>query len=268
MIMGGDGRSRHDADTGCDDRHMSADSFGAADSLTIPYRFRGPKGCGNGGYTAGLLARLLSAGHSGPVEVTLRLPPPLDVPLHVATTTDVPAVRLHTADGGLVAEATRAQPVDEVVEPVPYEAAHQAEAAFGGWARHPFPECFVCGTSRAPDEALCLRPGTIDGERTACTWQPRESIGVDLPVVWAALDCPSGWTADVAGRPIVLGRIRAYVETPPRVGMRCVVTGRRLGEEGRKVHTASTLYDEEGRLLAAARQTWIAVDPTQFGEDA
>jgi hypothetical protein len=70
----------------------------------------------------------------------------------------------------------------------------------------------------------------------------------------------------VAGRPIVLGRIVAQVEAVPEVGTRCVVMGQLLGEDGRKVHTASAVYDSDGRLLASARQTWLAVDPTMFGE--
>ncbi len=241
-------------------------------SVTIAYRFRGPRGCGNGGYTSGLLARALAEGNAGvpagdalgPVEVTLRRPPPLDVALQVTRASE--GAQLRTAAGDVVAEATPAPEVGGIVEPVSYDVAGDAEAAFGGWVRHPFAECFVCGTARTPDEALCLRPGALGDGRTACTWQPNAANGVELPVLWGALDCPSGWTADVAGRPIVLGRIVAHVETPPRVGTRCVVMGHLLGEEGRKVHTASAVYGEDGQLLASARQTWIAVDPALFGE--
>jgi hypothetical protein len=51
-------------------------------SITIEARYHGPSGSGNGGYTCGRLAALLP----GPVEVTLRRPPPLDRSLGVLGT--------------------------------------------------------------------------------------------------------------------------------------------------------------------------------------
>jgi hypothetical protein len=96
---------------------------------------------------------------------------------------------------------------------------------------------------------------------------PSASIGADFATMWAVLDCPSGWSADIVGRPVVLGRILAVIHALPAVGARCVVMGEFRGEEGRKVFTASTLYDEDDRVLASARQVWIAVDPVAFGED-
>ena len=38
----------------------------------------------------------------------------------------------------------------------------------------------------------------------------------------------------------------------------------REGREGRKIHTASTLYDSDGRVVASAEHVWITVDPTTF----
>ena len=43
------------------------------DSIIIPSRFCGPKNSGHGGYTAGTLAQYLS----GPVEVTIKRPIPI-----------------------------------------------------------------------------------------------------------------------------------------------------------------------------------------------
>ena len=51
--------------------------------LLVPSRFNGPPGSANGGYVAGLLAAHL--GTEGPVRVTLREPPPLEVPMVVLT---------------------------------------------------------------------------------------------------------------------------------------------------------------------------------------
>jgi len=104
-------------------------------------------------------------------------------------------------------------------------------------------------------------------ETVACPWVPDAAVagpdGRTVPpeIVWAALDCPGGWTIDMVGRPSVLGRIAALVEQTPRAGGRYVVVGRLLGVEGRKAFTVSSLYDEEWRQLAQARHVWVTVDP-------
>lgn len=46
-------------------------------NLVVAARFCGPTGSGNGGYVAGRLGAFVDT--DGPVEVTLREPPPLDV---------------------------------------------------------------------------------------------------------------------------------------------------------------------------------------------
>ena len=56
---------------------------GDAPEMIIAGRFNGPDGSGNGGYSAGLFALAASGGHGDGVEVTLRLPPPLDTPLEL-----------------------------------------------------------------------------------------------------------------------------------------------------------------------------------------
>jgi hypothetical protein len=42
------------------------------------------------------------------------------------------------------------------------------------------------------------------------------------------------------------------------------VVGGARGSEGRKTFTAATLYDADGRVVAAAEHVWIAVDPADF----
>jgi hypothetical protein len=78
-------------------------------------------------------------------------------------------------------------------------------------------------------------------------------------MVWAALDCPGGWSVPLEGRPYVLGRIAARVDALPTPGQRCVVMGTMTGEDGRKAFTVSSLYGPDGDLLATARGTWIAL---------
>ena len=80
-------------------------------------------------------------------------------------------------------------------------------------------------------------------------------------MVWAALDCPGGWTLDIVGRPAVLGRITAQVDALPRVGEPCVVMGRLLRRSGRKGFSATTVYDGDGRVLGRAESVWIEIDP-------
>ena len=56
----------------------------------------------------------------------------------------------------------------------------------------------------------------------------------------------------------------ARIDTLPVVGEEHVVVGHFRGRDGRKTHTASTLYDADGRVVATAEHTWIQVDPAQF----
>ena len=105
----------------------------ASEQLTIPARFRGPPESANGGYAAGLLAAFV---HSPAVEVTLRLPPPLERPLTVARE----GTRVLLLDGDdTVAEAEAT--TLSVTPPVRPTAAEAEAAARGyvGFETHPFP---------------------------------------------------------------------------------------------------------------------------------
>jgi len=81
-------------------------------------------------------------------------------------------------------------------------------------------------------------------------------------MVWAALDCPSAWSHDLPGRPMVLGRMALRLDRLPEVDEDHVVLGWRVSEEGRKVQTGSALYTASGELLAVAQQTWIVLTPS------
>jgi hypothetical protein len=237
--------------------------------VRIDRRFQGPAESGNGGYTAGLLGVALSSvAADGTVpQVTLRLPPPLEADLELLVEPD--GARLMgpeslTAGAVPVSAETLA---DAAVDPVSPDEARAAEARYRGLSQHPFPTCFVCGPSN--QGGLQLRPGRLGDGRTACTWKPAaDLVGdgdlVDPVFVWAALDCPGGWTLDLEGRPSVLGQLTACLDARPQPGEPCVVMGRLLGEDGRKTFTASTLYDSDGRVLARAKHTWITVDPALF----
>src|SRR5262245_4256424 len=221
--------------------------------MIIASRFNGPPGSGNGGYSAGMCAQLSTA---DTVEVTLRRPPPLDVVLTARIEDDI--VGVYDPDGGLVAEV-RAADLDpaEVVAPVSWDEAVAVSASYPGFTTHPFPTCFVCGPERAVGDGLRLFPGRLAAGYTATPFLVPGDIAQEI--VWAALDCPSGWAVPLEGRPYVLGRLAARVNTVPDPGDQCVVVGLMTGEDGRKAYSLSRLYGAGGELLATARATWIAI---------
>ncbi len=220
--------------------------------LTIDRRYRGPLTSANGGYACGRLAAYVDADE---VEVTLRLPPPLERPLGVER--DGELVRLLDGDA-LVAEA-RPAPVD--LGPPPPVSLEEAEAARDRHVRgggDDFGECFVCGT-RA--DGLQVHVGPVTGR------EPLHATPVVLArpaaeLVWAAIDCPGAYAVGAEGRgDIVLGRMTARVDRVPRPGERCAVVSWPLGADGRKLYAATALYAESGELIAVARQVWIEPRP-------
>lgn len=268
-----------------------SDTADRLDDLVIPARFCGPPRSANGGFTAGALAERLPNPRIA-VEVTLRRPPPLKQPLQVERLDDEesarPRVRL-TSGGHLVAEATAATAELFTVPAVTPSQAEVAMAAFAGLRSHPFPSCFSCGTDREEGDGLRIFPGPVPSDaeaphRVAATWvpdasltEPRQASGaasgasveppipeVGSPTAWAALDCVGGWSGDLEGRRMVLGRMTAQVDTLPVVGETYVVVGLMLGSEGRKTFTASTLYDAEQRVVGRAEHVWITIDPADF----
>jgi len=216
--------------------------------LAIPARFNGPPGSGNGGWSAGAFAAAAGARVGGPaVEVTLRVPPPLDTELTVV-------------DGGvldgetLVASLTGRDAPIPAVAPIDLATAERASRGYPGFSHHPFPTCYVCGPQR-PD-GLRIFSGPLPDGRTAAPW----TVGaeVDLPVLWAALDCPGGWTALQNGRTYVLGRIAVAATALPEPGSTCVVVGEAVEFTGRKATVISSVYSAGGGLLASGGATWIA----------
>jgi hypothetical protein len=239
--------------------------------MIIPARFNGPPGSGNGGYTAGLVAAHLAeaaaeaeaaataaeaggAGRLAAVEVTLRRPPPLDTLLTVTTAEGT--VQVHDGEALVASGRTDTAERPVPVPPVPFAVAVEASAGYPGFAAHPFPTCFVCGPDRT--DGLALFPGPLPDGRTATPWRVPQDVSPVL--VWAALDCPGGWSVLTEGRPYVLGRMTTHVDAVPEAGTECVVMGRHVASEGRKAMVLSTLYGPGGDVLALARATWIAVD--------
>jgi hypothetical protein len=90
---------------------------------------------------------------------------------------------------------------------------------------------------------------------------------VTAELVWAALDCPSGWAVDDFQREgVLLGRMATEIDRLPAPGEPHVVIGWRVGEEGRKRFAGSALLTADGEVLARSRSTWIVPterDPAQ-----
>lgn len=219
--------------------------------MLIPARFNGPPGTGNGGWCSGVFAVAAGARAGGPpYQVTLRVPPPLETGLELRDGSVF-------AGDTLVAEVTGADGVGDDVPAVSLATATEASRGYPGFASHPFPTCFVCGPDRSTGDGLRIFPGVLPDGRTAAPWTVPDEVSV--PTLWAALDCPGGWSAIARGRAYVLGRIAARVDALPTPGDECVVMGAATDISGRKATVDSTVYGPDGRLLASARATWIAV---------
>ena len=232
--------------------------------FVVPSRFCGPPESGNGGWVSGHVAALLQPTSDESVTVRLRTPPPLDRDLQVVRADDGDRRTVEVEDGDHpVAQATTSSALDPggIPASVSFHDAIVAGEAYEGLAEHPFPTCFSCGPARERGDGLRLQPGRVvggDGEYAAA-WVPATDVTVET--VWAALDCPGGWASGIAGRPMVLGTMTAQVATLPAVGAEHVVMAWQRGGEGRKHHSGTALYAADGRLLAQAEATWIAIDP-------
>ncbi len=217
--------------------------------MIVPGRYNGPPDSANGGYACGLVAGLLG----GVAEVTLRLPPPLDRELEVVRANG----RVEVRDGpALVAEAKPAELDVDVPAPVSVEEAAEASTRYVGFVHHAYNTCFVCGPRR--EDGLRVYAGPVTGREglVASPWTPPEEVRPEL--VWAALDCPSGWAVDDFQREgVLLGRMAAEIGGLPESGAPHVVVGWRIGEEGRKRYAGSALLTAGGDVLARARSTWI-----------
>jgi hypothetical protein len=224
--------------------------------VIIPARFAGPPDSANGG----VIAATLLGERAG--EVTIRRPVPVEVELAREDG------RLLTAGGELLAES-RALADDEAAalrreaDVTPAVALDHARAAGERSPLaegHPFPTCFGCGPD-APDGIHCLAGPVDHDDLWAVAFTPPEATP---PYVWAALDCPSSapHLGAMRGVPHVLGRIAGLPLAPLTAGAEHVVVARATGGEGRKRHSVSVIQDAEGRPLAVARATWIAL-PSQ-----
>jgi len=231
-----------------------------SESFVIDHRFRGPADSGNGGYTAGMVARFVG----GDAEVTLRRPPPLERPL--AVTREGRQVLVH--DGAdLVAEGVPTHLDLAVPDPPTRREAAEASRSYAGFTRHFFPGCFACGPERDPGDGLRIFPGWVPGRDLVAApgradpSLPAESGFLATEIVWSFLDCPGAWAMqrDQEEQPVVLGRMAARLLQPIPVGADCLAVGWPLGREGRKLYSGTAVFGPDEVLYGCGRQTWIVL---------
>ena len=185
--------------------------------------------------------------------MTLRSPPTLERPLAVVQRDDGVSV----LDGErLVAQGERADFELDVPEPVPMDEADRAGSRYAGFAHHAYATCFTCGPDRS--DGLGIFAGPVAGrDVVAAPWTPPTG---EIPpeIVWAALDCPSGWAVDEFQREgVLLGRLAAKLLAPVEGGEPHVVIGWPVGADGRKRYAGSAVFTAHGEVRAYARSTWL-----------
>jgi hypothetical protein len=237
--------------------------------IIIDRQFSGPPDTSNGGYACGVMANFID----GAVEVTLRRPPPVDKLLEIEKTRDNEFILYD--EKGIIAEATSTKLEIDVPSPPSFEEAHrstanadQITAIFPILTSPLYCNCFVCGTQREEGDGLRLFPGEVEGKNyVATTWIPDaffadETGCIKNEIVWAALDCPSGWALlheKIAEG--LLGRLSAQVHNRVRPEDKYVVCAWKIAQEGRKTFCGSALFSEDGHLFAKAKAVWIELKP-------
>lgn len=227
------------------------------EQLVIPARFCGPPESANGGYACGAVARFLD----GPVEVTLRRPPPLEVAMAVVGG-DGGRIEIHD-DHGLVAEGRVTNRRPNGPPPVAHERAVAAARRYRGFEPGAtFASCFVCSPER--EDGLRIFPGPLGGG-LAAPWTPDPALAdesgfVPSEIVWAALDCPTFFASTEPGQLALLGRMTAVIDAEVRAGEPHVVVARGQASDGRKRVGCSAVYSADGTLCGSACATWITID--------
>jgi hypothetical protein len=114
----------------------------------------------------------------------------------------------------------------------------------------------------------------VDGDFATLggTWTPlpefAEADGsVPDLIMWAALDCPTGWVAPPGSPPQVLARLTARPRIcPTRAGEPHVVVAWLIDAEGRKRRAGAAVYTHDGELCALAEGLWIQLrEPSSHG---
>lgn len=230
--------------------------------MIIEPHYNGPHAVGHGGTSAGRFAELVEADAAC---VRFHRPVPLGTELVPVAAADAGAVTLTSGEQAIATVSPLARPL--AVAPMPMPARDAIERAERTWlddrdGDHLCPTCFGCGHERLVG-GLGLRPGRAAADDLfACRWRP-EGIG-RLPawLVWAALDCPTGFPALQGLAPdqaIVTGELAVQILEPVHAGRTYRILSRLVDTDGRRRQVEAALYRADGRRSALARATWLTV---------
>jgi hypothetical protein len=241
-------------------------------TLSIARRFCGPADSSNGGYFAGLVARLTSE----TLTVRLLKPPPLETDLQILEL-EGGAIQVRQGET-LIGEARPTQLRFDLPPAASYFEAVEASRRYAGFVSHRFPTCFVCGTQRVRGDGMRIFAGPLE-ERglVAAPWVPDASLDggggkVRPEFMSAALDCP-GYYAIVASLQaspdratrdgprldpmMLLGELTVHLDRLVHVGESCTVIGWARASNGRKHEAGTAILDEDGVPCARAHAVWI-----------
>lgn len=228
-------------------------------TIIIDSRFKGPPDSGNGGYTAGLLAKALN----GDAKVTLRHPPPLDRELKLVTEGNLATL---SDQDQVVANAQKVRLDIDVPDCPPIELVESVAANYVSAQEHILSTCFVCGPDREQGDGLNIFPVAInDYDCVASIWKPVDNLTasdglVATEIVWAALDCPGYFAHRAPNKMMLLGSMTASVRRRPSANETLISMGWQTAVSGRKYFSGTALYDETGEVCAASQQVWIALE--------
>ncbi|MFT6435915.1 MAG: hypothetical protein ACJAVI_003970 [Candidatus Azotimanducaceae bacterium] len=247
---------------------QQSDKDNSMQALVVKNRFRGPPHSGNGGYVGGLFSKIVDPSSKGCVEVTLRSPIPLDVPLQAnqmddgsATVTDGETLiaQMKSIDLAMDVPAPPAwTDVEAVAEKSLAYSSDINELLPGQRGFHPI--CFCCGIEHDTGLQVCV---ASVGDQVAAIWKTKESWGLAdglLPIeyLWTAMDCPGQFAYMEKGiRTGMLGRITASVTEQPKAGEELLVTAWTILVEGKKHFAGAAIFDRHGKLYSKAKTVWI-----------
>lgn len=231
------------------------------ETFRIEKRFCGPADSGQGGYVAGILSKYIN----GTAEVTLRMPPPLDKSLDVNRNNGT--VQLQYKEH-VIAEGKSIELDLNIPKPPTYQEAVDASMKYlETFNEHEFPLCFGCGPKREHGDGLRIFAERVPNKNmVASPWIPDESLAgedgcIKPEFVWAALDCPGGYSTLTLGvfKKVLLGKLSVTIDKPERIlpNEKYIIAGWVISVNGRKNHTGTALFTDDGELLAKGKATWI-----------
>jgi hypothetical protein len=227
------------------------------EKVTISQRFCGPPNSGNGGYSAGLLAKNII----GPSQVRLFSPPPLDTPMDLSYS----GSQWQLKHGDVLVGTALPTTMTLDVPPAPtLEQAIAGRNAYPANLERNFNSCFVCGPSRNKGDGLRLFSGPVNGrELVACDWRPDPDLvdtqgNIAPEFIWSALDCPGFFSLGLPEDKIsLLAQMTCSIDKPIPGHQPLIIFAWKRAIDGRKGYSAAALANAKGQILARAEHLWI-----------